>query len=173
MFFDATDFPDQPSYDPIPAGDYVVQATSAEVKSNSSGTGEYLALDLEVIEGQYAGRKLFPKFTLSHSNPKAVETGHRILATVCKATKVLTPSEPTDLCGIPFNTRVIVKTRKDTGEPQNECSIYWGMGAEPPPAPKAKPVVSTPQQPWQQPAAPAAPAAQQPATKPSTPPWAR
>lgn len=173
MFFDATDFPDQPSYDPIPAGDYVVQATSAEVKSNSSGTGEYLALDLEVIEGQYAGCKLFPKFTLSHSNQKAVETGHRILATVCKAVKVLTPSDPNDLCGIPFQCRVIVKNRKDTGEPQNECSIYWAIDAQAPPAPKAKPVVSTPAQPWQQPAAPAAPAVLQAPAKPSSPPWAR
>lgn len=167
-FFDANEYPDQPSFGPVPAGDYVVSATTCEVKVSMAG-GEYLAMDLVIMEGQYSGRKLFPKFTLSHSNPKAVEIGRRMLATVCKAVKVLTPQDPSDLCGIPLMTRVVVKPRRDTGEPQAECSSFWGVNDQAPPSAKAKPQVYTPPVAWD-----SQPEPQANVTKPSQPaPWAR
>ena len=46
------------TYEPLPAGNYSAVIVESEEKPTKAMTGSYLQLGLEIVEGQYAGRKL-------------------------------------------------------------------------------------------------------------------
>jgi hypothetical protein len=48
----ATDF------EPIPAGKYVAAVVASEMKPTKAGTGNYLELTFEVLEGEFKGRMI-------------------------------------------------------------------------------------------------------------------
>ena len=53
--FDATAVkPQETSFSPIPAGNYLALVTSSEMKLLKSGNGTGLSLQLQIVDGQYA-----------------------------------------------------------------------------------------------------------------------
>ena len=60
-----------PSFDPLPANDYLVKITAAEAVSASTGK-PMLKTTLEVEGGPYNGRRLWHNFVISQDNPKAM-----------------------------------------------------------------------------------------------------
>lgn len=86
--FDTSDVqPDAPvSYDPIPAGEYVLKAVEAEEKQTSKGDGSYIKVKFEVVKGEYAGRLLWNNFNVNNPSEKAQQIGRQQLvawATAC------------------------------------------------------------------------------------------
>ena len=59
--FEVNDMPVQENRDfsPIPEGDYLVEIKTAEIKATKSGTGKYINVRMDVIEGKYTKRVLF------------------------------------------------------------------------------------------------------------------
>jgi hypothetical protein len=143
--FDASQHQDE-SYDPLPAGDYMVWISESSIKQPRNGIGEQLELVMDVMQPeQLAGRKIWSHFTLEAPNPKAVEVGRRILANVCRAVGVMAPLNTEELHSIPFWTRVEVK-QLETGKIVNDCKAYWSTQSQAPPQPKSKPRAPQPQQ---------------------------
>jgi hypothetical protein len=60
------------TYEPIPAGDYILTCTDAVVKDTKAKNGQYVMCTLEVLGGEYAGRKIFQMFNVVNQNPEAV-----------------------------------------------------------------------------------------------------
>ncbi len=56
--FDANEVAPSTGFDPIPAGKYVAVINDSGEKENKAGTGSYLQLECESLEGNYKGRRL-------------------------------------------------------------------------------------------------------------------
>lgn len=86
-------------YDPVPAGDYKVIIDDADERQTKSGNGEFLRLELQIIDGPCKGRKIWENLNVVNPNAKAVEIAMRQLAMICQAIDTPKLSGPQDLQG--------------------------------------------------------------------------
>lgn len=126
--FNAKDVPPQDSFDPIPAGWYPVVITDSEMKPTKKGDGQYLQLELTVLEGDYQGRKLWDRLNLENPNQTAVDIAQRALSSICHAVGNLTPNDSAELHDIPLMAKVSVKPAADGFDPRNEVKGYKEYG---------------------------------------------
>ena len=144
-------------FEPIPPGEYPVLIERAEVKKNGKKTGYGLKLGLSVIDGEHKGRKVFANITLSNPNQKAVEIGHRELATLGQALGMVAITDSSEVTNKTMTVKVKVKEDKVYGK-QNEITTYKPYGQVQPQQPaQPQQQAQPPQQPTQQPAPTAAP----------------
>jgi hypothetical protein len=138
--FDATLVDPNAPFEVIPPGDYEVQITASSMESNKAGTGSYLKLELEIMDGPQAGRKLFDRLNLDNPNAKAVEIAQRTLSAICHAVGVLSVTDSEELHLRPMIAKVKVVPRSDQpGELSNEIGGYKPVGGSAAaPAQKAK-----------------------------------
>jgi hypothetical protein len=123
--FDATNVPpDMGIGDPVPAGWYDVAVDETEIKPTSDTLGTRLAVRFTILDGQYAGRKIFTGFNIRNANPVAQEISFKQLSALAHAVGVLNVKDTQQLHGIPLKVRVKIKPAKDGYEPQNEITMY-------------------------------------------------
>ena len=122
--FDANQVEPADDLEPIPAGKYVAVITDSEMKPTKSGTGNYLQLTFQIVEGEYANRLLWVRLNLDNPNATAVQIARRELSSICRSVGVLVPADSADLHNLPCMIHVRVKRRSDTGELQNEIKGY-------------------------------------------------
>lgn len=133
--FDASTVDPADDLEPIPAGKYVAVITDSEMKPTKSGSGNYLQLTFQIIEGEYANRLLWVRLNLDNPNATAVQIARRELSSICRSVGVLVPTDSTDLHNLPCLIHVRVKRRSDTGELQNEIKGYEKRETAAAPAP--------------------------------------
>lgn len=134
----------------LPTGQYLFAIEGGEVKATSAGDGQYIQLDLLVVDGEHSGSALKPKFNIVNPNEMAVKIGLSELGELCDAVGVPTM---TDLSQI-FGKKVLGSVRlqnqmrknpqtgqkelqlKDDGTPWQESVItkYVSFNAAPKPA---------------------------------------
>lgn len=141
-----TDSVELPTYEVLPEGVYEAVITDSRMQTTKSGTGEMLVLTLEVISGDYKGRKLWDRLNLVNPNPTAVALARQTLAHLCLAIGVRQLHDTIELHNRPLLALVRVRKTPE-GEPQNEIKGYRPRPArvEPPPRrgePLATPVTS-------------------------------
>lgn len=153
--FDANDVAPNTKPEPIPNGKYRMHITASEVQPAKSGKGKYLKLELQVLDGEYKGRKVWDQLNIVNDNATAQKIAQGQLSAICHATGVMKLTNSSQLHHIPMLVRVVVSEQKGY-DPKNEVKGYEADGATP------KAVASTT-------AAPAAPAAD-PANVPA---WAQ
>jgi hypothetical protein len=136
--FDAEQVEPQDSFDPLPARWYQVIISDSEMKPTKKNDGQYLQLELEVIEGEYQGRKVWDRLNLDNPNNTAVEIAQRALSAICRAVGVMAPNDSTELHDRPFEVKLSVKPAKGEYEASNEVKGYRALG-EAPAAPTAPP----------------------------------
>ena len=147
--FDASQVAPSTGYDVIPKGEYVIRITDSEVVPNSAQTGNVLKLTLEVVSGEYAGRKVFDQLNLSNPNEMAVKISRERLSAYCHATGVIQLQDSQQLHGIPFTAKVKIKVDKNgvyddrneiasckkleqgVGQPQGFGGAPAGFGGQP------------------------------------------
>lgn len=84
--FDATQVePNQP-FTVIPAGKYKAQVVASEIRATNNGAGQYLWFEMEILEGDQQGHKLWDRLNLWNDNATAVEIAQRTLSAMCHAT---------------------------------------------------------------------------------------
>ena len=142
---DANQVEPRAALDPIPAGKYPAVITESEMKANKAGTGSYLQLTFQIIEGAFKGRFLWARLNLDNPSATAVEIARGELSAICRAVGVLAPSDSMDLHNLPLVINVRCKKRKDTDEISNEIKGYLKKES-PPPAPQTAAANTTP--PW-------------------------
>ncbi|MCS7168087.1 MAG: DUF669 domain-containing protein [Gemmatales bacterium] len=129
--FDANQVDPSTDFEPIPAGKYLAVNTDSEMKPNKAGTGRYLQLAFEIIEGPSKSRFLWTRVNLDHPNATAVQIARAELSAICRAVGVLAPNDSVELHNLPLVIRVGCKKRTDTGEVVNEIKGYAKMEAPP------------------------------------------
>jgi hypothetical protein len=144
--FDANAVEPASEFEPLPAGKYLSVITDSEMKPNKAGTGHYLQLTFQVIEGPHTGRKLWTRLNLDNPNAQAVQIARAELSAICRAVGVLAPKDSVDLHDLPLVISVKCVKRADTGDLTNEIKGY-AKKEVPAPAAAAAPSANSPP-PW-------------------------
>jgi len=114
------------TFEPLAAGTYPVKCVSADVLHTKSGTGHYIAMNLEVTGGDNEGRRLFTNFNIVNNSVKAVEIGKSQLKSFLLKSKFKDPdhlNDVADLVGLECFANVTIK-RDETYGDKNEIK-YW------------------------------------------------
>jgi hypothetical protein len=130
--FDANQVEPTGDFEPIPDGKYLAVITGSEMKPTKAGTGSYLLLTFQIIEGKYKNRLLWARMNLEHPNKTAVEIARADLSAICRAVGVLAPKDSVDLHDLPLMIHVRCKKRTDNGEIVNEIKGYSKKDQAPP-----------------------------------------
>jgi hypothetical protein len=165
--FSAENIAPAQTFDPIPLGDYLAMITGSEMKQTQAGTGEYLALTFEIIDGEHQSRRLWANLNLNNPNQKAVEIAQRDLSSICHAIGKLTVADSEEMHDIPLTITVGYEMKDKQpvldgqGRPRNQIKAYKKADGAPPapafqqPKPAAAPATATaPAKPAGKPAAP-------------------
>lgn len=142
--FDAAGIDPTTAYDLLPAGRYRVQIVESELRVTRAGTGQYLWLMLDIIDGPLTGRKLFEQLNLINPNPTTVEIAQRTLSAICHATGQLQVTDSEQLHFKPMTIVVTVDASKDGAPERNK--IRYVVPNEDKSAPKPVPTAA-PQRP--------------------------
>lgn len=139
--FDANAKENNPS-NVVPEGIYTLALVTGDEKEAKKG-GSYLNCEFEIVDGKFAGRKIFEMFGLWLQSEKAVEIANGRLSSFCRACKKPTVDDTDELIGIPFQAKVVVET-DDYGD-KNKIKKFIEPTAKTPAAiPAARPAPSRP-----------------------------
>ena len=122
--FDANQVEPSNDFEPIPGGKYLAVITDSEQKPNKAGTGSYLNLTFQIIDGQYKNRLLWARLNLDNPNATAKKIAQAELSAICRAVGVLAPNDSVELHNLPLVIHVKCKKRSDTGEIVNEIKGF-------------------------------------------------
>ena len=151
------------NFDVFPAGKYLAQIVSSEMRPTKDGRGQYLFLELDILEGPFAGRKLFDRLNLVNDNPDTVDIATRTLSSICRATGQMQVKDSEQLHLIPLIADVRVRPPKGQNGESNSIRYLPRNAAAPatraPVAYASAPAPATAPAPQPQPATPVAPAA--------------
>lgn len=117
------------AFEPIPNGDYLVQATEVKVARSKSGN-RMLNVQFQVVTGRYENRRIFESYNIEHTNTKVCEIALRqikswVLAVGMTGNERLTMELLNQLCGREFIASIKIEEDK-TGqyEPKNRIRSY-------------------------------------------------
>lgn len=122
--FNAAEVEPSKGFDPLPVGDYVAMIVDSEEKTTQAGTGTYIKLTVEIVDGEYKGRKLWENLNLNNPSAEAVAIAKATLSAICRAVGVLTPRDTVELHNIPMTVKIGLEKRKDSGEMQNRIKAF-------------------------------------------------
>ena len=71
LSFNAEDFVEEQRFEPIPEALYKAVIIDSEMRKTKAGTGSYLMLKFEVLEGAHAGRWVKTNLNLDNPNEKS------------------------------------------------------------------------------------------------------
>ena len=111
--FDATGVEPTQTLEVLPPGKYPAQIVNSDLRVTKDGMGQYLFLEIDVLEGPYQGRKLFDRLNLVNANSQTVEIAQRALSAICHATGRLQVQDSEELHLIPFMAVVQVQPPKN------------------------------------------------------------
>jgi hypothetical protein len=102
-------------------GHYVARIVDAIVKPYKTGKGRAVFLTWELMDDEYAARKLWSKCTLSHESEKAVKFGRQQFKDICDACGIAGPfKDLTMLYNKPCSIWVRVEEGDGQYPPKNE-----------------------------------------------------
>lgn len=108
--FDSSTVDTGNSYDNLPPAEYTVVITDSITKQTKTGTGSYLELTMEVIDGEFQGRKIWDRLNLNNPNPMTVEIARKTLAQISKAVGIFGRlSNSSELHDKPMTVKVTYK----------------------------------------------------------------
>lgn len=127
----------QGDFTPVPPGEYRVRIADSDMVENGAKTGHFLKLELEILDGEHAGRKLIERLNIDNPNQQAVDIAQRTLNAICVAAGKLSISDSNELHDIPMIAVVKVDPAKpymkdgvqQPGSPQNSVKTYKPVGA--------------------------------------------
>lgn len=76
--------------------------TNVTEEKTKSGDGVYFKAEIQVVEGQYKGRKIWQNYNMVNANADAVRIGKAQFASLCLAMGVPAPRHLSELCNKPF-----------------------------------------------------------------------
>ncbi|MBF0181930.1 MAG: DUF669 domain-containing protein [Magnetococcales bacterium] len=106
--FDASQVDPSQPFETLPPGDYRVQIINSEMRPTKTGSGQYLWMEMDVLDGPLTGRKLFDRLNLINPNRQAEEIAQRTLSAICHAIGRLQVSDSEELHFKPVMVKVTV-----------------------------------------------------------------
>lgn len=109
-------------------GWHSVVIAKSKTKINNAGTGSYLELELEVIDGPNAKRRVWDRLNLDNPNQTAVDIAKAALSAICHAVGVLTPRDPAELHDKPLEALIGTQPAKGEYSASNVVKGYRAPG---------------------------------------------
>ena len=122
--FNANEVDPNFGFEPIPAGKYLAVITESETKPTKSGSGQYLQLSFQILDGEYKGRLVWARLNLDNANATTVKIARSELSAICRAVGIMAPKDSVELHNLPLVISVGHKKRQDTGELTNVIKGY-------------------------------------------------
>lgn len=122
--FNAPDVDPIGSFEVLPIGEYLVAISESSQKANNKGTGQLLQFTLDIIDGEYKGRKLFERLNVVNANETAQKIAQQSLSAICYVTGVMHPRLSEELHGKPFRVRVGIRPAKGEYSESNNILEY-------------------------------------------------
>lgn len=140
---------EQRDFEPIPAGTYTATVAGIDLRATKAGTGQYLAVRLDVTGPTHQGRVLWTNLNIRNPNAKAEEIARQQLAAIMMAARVDLVQDTDVLIGASVGVKVSISEDATYGKRNEVKGILATGGAarSAPPMPAAAPAASTP--PWQ------------------------
>lgn len=144
--FDATQVSPESQFAPVPNGEYPVVISESEMLPTKNGSGQYLQLVLDIVDGPYKGRKVSDRLNLVNTNQTAVEIAQRALSQICHAVGVLQLQDTVMLHNKPLIARLVVKQSPgyDDSNEVKEYKKYTPAGYIVPPQASQAPAAPAP-----------------------------
>lgn len=109
---------------PLARGMYQVIVMSSEIKTTQAGTGQYIELTLQVVDGEYSGRRVWDRLNVSNPNKTAEDIAKRQLQELMLAAGVKNMTDTEQLHDIPVLAEIDVD-RKDSS--RNRVTGYQSV----------------------------------------------
>ena len=154
--FDANSVEPAVPLEALPPGKYLAHIIDSDMRSTKDGSGSFLWLAIEILDGPYTGRQTWDRLNLENPNLQAVEIAKRTLAALCRAVGLREISDSEELHHRPFIVSLRLRpAREEDGivyEPSNEVRSYAALPeptspTHPSPARQAPPKPQTPRPP--------------------------
>lgn len=98
----------------IPEGNYKAIIISSTMKNTNDNTGQFLALEVAIVDGDYRDTIFTERLNLINNSPKAVEIAYKTLARISEALGIAeTPSDSNQL----HNQPLLIEVKTKAGEP--------------------------------------------------------
>jgi len=134
--FDASAVAPQVSNGVLPAGTYLAHITESDIRPLASGNGEGLKLTLEIIDGQYKGRRVWDNMNIQHTNETTQRIAQAQLSALCHAVNVIKLEDTSALHYKPVRVKVTVREADGKYQESNNIKGYESAsGATPTSAP--------------------------------------
>lgn len=133
--FDATTYVPVPSqFSLLPIGDYTAMIVKSSFGPTAAGNGQVAKLELDILEGQHKGRKIFSNLCLKHANPQTENIANAHFQELLLALGKERTNRLSVLHNIPLTVKVTLSQDKKTGKDQNNYSFkkLGGGDASPP-----------------------------------------
>ena len=127
---------DRPTYEDLPAGQYEMMIIRSTTKATRNGDGEYLELEMQVLNGPHTNRRHLERLNLNNQNPIAVRIAEESLARLCRALDLDVVTDSEQLHDKPF-LAVVKPDKKDPA--RTRVVDYFAADDKPEPKPAAKP----------------------------------
>ena len=114
--FDVTEYEAQPvrsGWDPLPPGDYTACVTGTDLKATKAGNGEYIELTIEIMDGEFSGRKIWERLNVNNPSEQTVQIARSQLNQLATALGQVPLKDTDQLLEIPFTLTLDID-RKDT-----------------------------------------------------------
>jgi hypothetical protein len=126
--------PARAAFDPLPPGDYHAIITDSQMKDTKAGTGQYVELVMQIIEGEFSGRKLWERLNVVNPNKQAEDIARSQLKSLSGVCGVEPLRDTEQLHDTPF----IVSLEIDRKEPTRNRVMGY-KSAKSASAPAARP----------------------------------
>ncbi|MBU1668506.1 DUF669 domain-containing protein [bacterium] len=141
------------SFELLPDGNYVAVISSEEMKQTKAGTGHYLSLKLEIIEGKSKGRVLFDIINIDNPNAQAVSIAQQTLGKICIAIGKQTLEDSSEMLNIPLIIKVGTSPAQNGYDASNRVKTYLpissGVSATTPASNTAPTQQAATKKPWE------------------------
>ena len=148
----ASDLPEDNAgdYSPVPAGEYDVEIKDAEIRTTKSGTGQYIAMRLDIVAPSHEGRVVWANLNIKNDSQKAEEIGRQQLGSVMRAIGLASLQDTDQLIGGRLGVKLAIRKSEEYGD-SNEVKAFkapksGASAGAPAPAMASAPAAAAP--PW-------------------------
>jgi len=138
--FDVSSYeaPKRNSFEPLPPGDYKAIITDTQMKVTKAGTGEYLELTMQIIDGAHSGRRIWERLNVKNASKVAEEIARSQLNGIKAACNIEKLESSEQLHDIPLVLSLDIDRRDPT---RNKVMGYTSgsQSSRPSAAPSKKP----------------------------------
>jgi len=100
---------EEQNFEPIPAGDYTACIVESSMNETKSGTGEYLKLKYQILEGQYKNKTVFNFLNIINNSKDAEVIARRTLNAIGAACGIGFIDNSEQLHNIPMSIKVAIE----------------------------------------------------------------